>query len=50
MENQLWNLFRETGDVRTYLLYKAGEKQEQEDRKKPKHPPEPPQGIPPASV
>ena len=50
MENQLWNLFRETGDVRTYLLYKAGEKQEQEEQQKTIHSPEPPQGIPTASV
>lgn len=26
MDNQLWNLFQETGDPMGYLLYKAGEK------------------------
>ena len=26
MEDQLWNLFLETGDPMGYLLYKAGEK------------------------
>ena len=50
MENQLWNLFRETGDPRTYLLYKAGEKREEKDRQKSKPKPEPLQGMPPASV
>lgn len=47
MENELWNLFRETGDPMSYLLYKAGEKQE---KKKTKETPEPPQDqTPPAS-
>ena len=50
MENQLWDLFRETGDVRTYLLYKAGEKREEKDQRKSGQKPEPPQGMPPASV
>jgi len=38
MENQLWNLFCSTGDPRTYLLYKAGEKQEKENCKEPPKP------------
>ena len=50
MENQLWNLFRETGDPRTYLLYKAGEAQEKQKKQKPEKKSEPPQGMPPASV
>ena len=50
MENQLWNLFRETGDVRSYLLYRAGEKQAQRDEEKTGQTPEPPQGAASASV
>ena len=50
MENQLWDLFRETGDPRAYLLYKAGKKREEKDRQKSGQKPGPPQGIPPASV
>ena len=50
MDNQLWDLFRETGDVRTYLLYKAGEKRNEKDQEKSKQKPEPPQGASPASV
>ena len=36
MKDQLWNLFRETGDPMGYLLYranKAGKKKPAEDRK-----------------
>ena len=47
MENVLWNLFRETGDPMSYLLYKAGEKQE---KKKTDETPKAPQDqTPPAS-
>ena len=47
MEEQLWNVFRETGDPMGYLLYKAEEKKKESDaeRKTP-----PPEGIPPASL
>ena len=32
MDTQLWNLFRETGDPMGYLLYKAEEKKEPEQK------------------
>lgn len=31
MDNQLWNVFRETGDPMGYLLYKADGKKEQKN-------------------
>ena len=52
MEEQLWNLFRETGDPMGYLLYKAEKKQKQEkkpDKAAPRPQPQP-KGTPPASV
>lgn len=41
MDDQLWNLFRETGEPMGYLLYRAGKKSKQKkeadkDRQKPK--------------
>lgn len=47
MEDQLWNLFRETGDPMGYLLYRAGKKQKKAktdkadaaEKKPPVHPP-----------
>ena len=36
MEDQLWNLFRETGEPMGYLLYRA-EKQKQTEQKKKAH-------------
>lgn len=40
MENQLWNLFRETGDPMGYLLYKAehGKKPPEKPKTEPKKP------------
>ena len=40
MENELWNLFRETGDPICYLLYKAedGEKNRPGEQKTPEPP------------
>jgi len=49
MKDQLWNLFRETGDPRTYLLYKAGGKQEKKRNNTKKKPQKPPQKTPSAS-
>ena len=34
MEDQLWNLFRETGDPMSYLLYAAGKKQKKAEKDK----------------
>ena len=47
MEEQLWNVFQETGDPMGYLLYKAEKEQKKSDaeRKAP-----PPAGTPPASA
>ncbi len=50
MEDQLWNLFRETGEPMGYLLYKA-EKQCREEKKPASAAPKPrTKGTPPASV
>ena len=38
MENQLWDLFRETGDPMGYLLYRAQKKQGKSSPKQPKPP------------
>ena len=47
MEDQFWNLFRETGEPMGYLLYKAEKKQKQtEDKKKP----QPQEATPPAEA
>ena len=48
MEDQLWNLFRETGEPMGYLLYKAEKKKKQTKATKEK--PEPPAETPPAEV
>lgn len=51
MEDQFWNLFRETGDPMGYLLYKAEKKRKQaEAEKKPAAEKRPPAGPPPASA
>lgn len=47
MEEQLWNVFRETGDPMGYLLYKAEEKQKESDAER-KTPPS--MGAPRASL
>ena len=49
MEDQLWNLFRETGDPMGYLLYKA-EKNCRQEKKPAKAAPKPPTETPPASA
>ena len=49
MEDQLWNLFRETGDPMGYLLYRA-EKSCRQEKAPPETAPEPPAGTPPAST
>ena len=49
MEDQLWNLFRETGDPMGYLLYKA-EKNCRQEKTPAKAVPKPPTETPPASV
>ncbi len=49
MDDQLWNLFRETGEPMGYLLYRAGKNSKQKkeaDKDKPK----PEEGTPPASA
>ena len=48
MEDQLWNLFRETGDPMGYLLYKAEKKQKKAETDKADK--NPPAGPPPASA
>ena len=48
MEDQLWNLFRETGEPMGYLLYKAEKKQKQSEAKKEK--PQPPADAPSAEA
>ena len=50
MEEQLWNLFRETGDPMGYLLYQAEKKQKKTQAKTKAEGKRPPAGIPPASV
>ena len=50
MKDQLWNLFRETGEPMGYLLYRA-EKNRKQEKKPDKAAPRPqPKGTPPASV
>ena len=50
MKDQLWNLFRETGEPMGYLLYRA-EKNRKQEKKLDKAAPKPRQkGTPPASV
>ena len=50
MKDQLWALFRETGEPMGYLLYKA-EKNRKPEKKADKAAPRPRQkGTPPASV
>ena len=48
MEDQFWDLFRETGEPMGYLLYRA-EKQQKKDKTE-QAAPQPPAGPPPASV
>ncbi len=48
MENQFWNLFRETGEPMGYLLYKAEKKQKQAEKEKKK--PQKPEAQPPAKM
>ena len=48
MEDQLWNLFRETGEPMGYLLYKAEKKQNGTKAKKEK--PLSPAQTPPAKA
>ena len=48
MEDQLWNLFRETGDPMSYLLYRAEKKRKETDAKKTE--PQPKNGPPQASA
>ena len=48
MEDQFWNLFRETGDPMGYLLYKAEKEKKKKEKNKPE--PKPPAGPPPASA
>ena len=48
MEDQFWNLFRETGEPMGYLLYKAEKKQKQAKPKKEK--PQPPAHTPSAEA
>ena len=55
MEDQLWDLFRETGDPMGYLLYRAEEKRKTEEAQrrsegKDRAEREPPAGAPSASV
>ncbi len=50
MVDQLWNLFRETGDPMGYLLYKAEQKKQQQEKKPDKAAHSPGEGTPPASV
>ena len=58
MEEQLWNLFRETGDPMGYLLYKAEKTRKTEEarrrfegnNKAVRRTTEAPDGTPPASV
>ena len=50
MKDQLWNLFRETGEPMGYLLYRA-EKNRKQEKKTDKAAQKPRQkGTPPASV
>lgn len=51
MDDQLWNLFLETGDPMGYLLYKAtrGEKTQETDAKTDDCRKSPPAGTPPAA-
>ena len=48
MENQLWDLFRETGEPMGYLLYKAEKKRKQTESKEKK--PQRPVGKPSAKA
>ena len=49
MDDQLWNLFRETGEPMSYLLYRA-EKNSRQKKKADKANPKPKEGTPPASA
>ena len=50
MKDQLWNLFRETGEPMGYLLYRA-EKNRKQEKKPDRDAPKPrTKGTPPASV
>ena len=49
MENQFWQLFRETGDPMCYLLYKAEVTGKTTESREKKQPPVP-QGTPPATA
>ena len=48
MEDQLWNVFCETGDPMGYLLYRAKKKEKSAGAEQAK--PAPPAGSPPASA
>ena len=50
MKDQLWNLFRETGEPMGYLLYKAEKNRKREKKPDRAAPKTQPKGIPPASV
>ena len=49
MENQLWNLFRETGDPMSYLLFKAEEHSRKTQQQAKEKTPPPPGDAPTAS-
>ena len=49
MEDQLWNLFRETGDPMGYLLYRAEKRRKATKTGRKTAKPGPPAGRPPAS-
>ena len=49
MEDQLWDLFLETGEPMGYLLYKAEKKHKKDETQRPKPQPQP-EGPPKASA
>ena len=49
MDDQFWNLFRETGEPMGYLLYRAGKKSKQK-KEADKAGQTPKEGAPPASA
>jgi len=49
MDDQLWNLFRETGEPMSYLLYRA-EKNSRQKKETDKAESKPKEGTPPVSA
>ena len=50
MDDQLWNLFRETGEPMSYLLYRAGKKSKQKKETDKAKQAKPKEGTPAASA